>query len=148
MADHQNPKQRSANMARIRSKNTAPELAVRRALHRVGLRFRLHRKDLLGSPDIVFPRFRAALFIHGCFWHRHEGCRLASKPSTRPKFWLKKFATSIGRDEQNILALTAQGCRVGVIWQCSFKSLGEPEIANQVQAWLNGSGRSLVIPPS
>lgn len=146
MVDHLNPKQRSANMARIRSKNTALELVVRQALHRMGLRFRLHRKDLPGSPDIVFPKFRAVVFVHGCFWHRHKGCRLASEPSTRSEFWAKKFAANVSRDEQTMLRLAAQGWRVGVIWQCAVKSPGPTEIAHQINAWLNGASGSLVIP--
>src|SRR5271166_3409576 len=93
-------RQRSALMSRVRRANTAPELAVRRCAHGLGYRFRLHRKDLPGTPDIVFPKARKVIFVHGCFWHRHTGCRAASMPKTRSEFWQEKFNTNIKRDMQ------------------------------------------------
>ena len=90
--------QRSRNMAAIKSKNTKPEIAVRKLLHSLGYRFRLHRKDLPGSPDIVLPKYRTAIFVHGCFWHRHENCKYATTPKTRESFWNKKFEDNKKRD--------------------------------------------------
>ncbi len=109
---------RSKMMAGIRGRDTAPELAVRRIAHRMGLRFRLQRKDLPGRPDLVFPKHRLAVFVHGCFWHRHEGCRHASTPKSRIAFWKKKFTANVVRDARQEAALRALGWRVLVIWQC------------------------------
>ena len=108
-------------MSRIRGYDTAPELAVRRIAHRMGLRFRLHRKDLPGRPDLVFPKHRLTVFVHGCFWHRHEGCRYASTPKSQTAFWTKKFKANIARDARQEAALRKLGWRVLVIWQCETK---------------------------
>jgi DNA mismatch endonuclease (patch repair protein) len=115
--------ERSAMMARIGQRNTAPEIAVRRALHRLGLRFRLHRRDLPGTPDIVLPARRLALLVHGCFWHRHHGCRLAYTPKSRPKFWNAKFERNVTRDQEVRQALTDLGWRVLVVWECETRDL-------------------------
>jgi DNA mismatch endonuclease, patch repair protein len=97
MADRLSPQERSRNMAQIRDRDTGPELRVRRALHAAGLRFRLHRRDLPGRPDIVLPRWRTVVFVHGCFWHRHPGCRKAAVPKSRVAFWETKFAATMAR---------------------------------------------------
>lgn len=110
--------ERSALMGRIGPKDSKPELAVRRFLHRLGYRFRLHRKDLPGTPDIVFPVRRKAIFVHGCFWHRHPDCRYSSTPKTRTDFWLRKFADNIARDRRNVDQLEAAGWDVLTIWSC------------------------------
>ncbi len=102
---------RSRMMAGIKGKNTVPELALRQALHALGLRFRLHAKGIFGCPDIVLPKYRAVVFVHGCFWHRHEGCRYASMPSTRPDFWHAKFAANLERDKTVRVMLSTQGWR-------------------------------------
>lgn len=112
------PARRSALMSRIRGRDTGPELAVRRALHAAGHRFRLHRRDLPGRPDIVLPGLRTAVFVHGCFWHRHEGCRNATTPGTRTDFWQAKFAANVERDARVARALEALGWKVVVIWEC------------------------------
>ncbi|MGO4760365.1 very short patch repair endonuclease, partial [Streptomyces sp. 2MCAF27] len=109
---------RSVNMSRIRSKDTGPELLVRSALHRLGLRFRLYRRDLPGSPDIVLHRHRIAIFVHGCFWHRHENCRRASLPKTRQDYWGPKLAHNVARDLAASEKLKTAGWRVEVIWEC------------------------------
>lgn len=114
--------QRSALMSRIRSKNTKPEVTVRRMLHARGLRFRLHRRDLPGKPDIVLPRYRLVILVHGCFWHQHEGCRLASKPKTRSEYWTPKLAGNVRRDLEAQAALHALGWRVEIIWECEVRS--------------------------
>ena len=111
---------RSRNMAAIRGKDTAPELAVRRILHAMALRFRLHRKDLPGRPDIVLPKHRTVVFVHGCFWHRHEGCRYATTPKTRQEFWQTKFAANVERDSRNRTDLQQLGWRVIVVWECEL----------------------------
>ena len=121
MTDIVDSNRRSELMAGIRGRDTAPELAVRRIAHRMGLRFRLHRKDLPGRPDLVFPRHRLAVFVHGCFWHRHEGCRYASTPKSRIAFWTEKFAANVDRDARQEAALRTLGWRVLVIWQCETK---------------------------
>ena len=112
---------RSRNMAAIRGKNTAPELAVRRILHAMGLRFRLHRKDLPGRPDIVLPKHRTVVFVHGWFWHRHEGCRYTTAPKTRQEFWQSKFAANVERDSRNGTDLQQLGWRVIVVWECELR---------------------------
>ena len=108
-------------MARVRGKDTAPELRVRRIAHRMGLRFRLHRRDLPGTPDLVFPKHRLAVFVHGCFWHRHPGCGRASTPSTRPEFWQAKFDGNVERDRRRQAELIALGWTVLVLWECELK---------------------------
>jgi DNA mismatch endonuclease (patch repair protein) len=112
---------RSALMARIRSRDTRPELEVRRALHARGLRFRLHRRDLPGTPDIVLPRHRLAILVHGCFWHRHRGCGPLSLPRTRTDYWAQKFAANTKRDRKTAKALAARGWAVEVVWECEAR---------------------------
>nr|WP_298099444.1 DNA mismatch endonuclease Vsr [uncultured Shinella sp.] len=108
-------------MAGFSSKNTKPEMIVRRALHRLGFRFRLHRRDLPGKPDIVLPRHRLAILVHGCFWHQHTGCRDARIPRTRQDYWTAKFKRNLIRDEQTVEALTELGWKVAIIWECEAK---------------------------
>lgn len=112
---------RSSLMGRIRGKDTKPEMAVRRLAHRLGFRFRLHRRDLPGSPDLVFPGPQKVVFVHGCFWHRHPGCRLAYEPKSNKAFWRKKFAANVTRDEKALADLKAQGWNPLVIWECEAK---------------------------
>ena len=115
--------QRSRNMSAIKSKNTKPEIAVRKMLHALGYRFRLHRKDLPGSPDIVLPKYKTVIFVHGCFWHRHENCKYASTPKTRKEFWNKKFTTNIERDIQIQEKIKNIDWRSVVIWECETKNI-------------------------
>jgi DNA mismatch endonuclease (patch repair protein) len=114
-------------MARIGQRNTAPEIAVRRILHRLGLRFRLHRRDLPGTPDIVLPRRKLAILVHGCFWHRHAGCRFAYTPKSRVEFWNAKFDRNGARDHEVENALTGLGWRVRVVWECETRDPGALE---------------------
>lgn len=111
---------RSWNMSRIRGKNTAPELAVRSMLHRMGYRFRLHPRELPGVPDLVLPRFRTVVFVNGCFWHRHNSCQLAYSPKTRVTFWQDKFRDTIKRDEVTCATLRLLGWHVLIVWQCEL----------------------------
>ena len=121
MTDTLNKEKRSWNMSRIRSRNTKPEIAVRRILHFLGYRFRLHRKDLPGTPDIVLPKYKTVIFVHGCFWHRHKNCRYSYNPKSRVKFWRDKFAANIERDKQSAAELKMLGWRRLVIWECETK---------------------------
>lgn len=109
---------RSALMARVKGRDTQPELLVRRWLHRAGYRFRLHRRNLPGCPDIVMPRHRIAVFVHGCFWHRHPGCSRASMPRTRRSFWEAKFTRNVERDTVVRRTLEQDGWHVVVVWEC------------------------------
>lgn len=120
MADIFSPAKRSEVMSRIRGRDTVPELVVRSYLHRRGLRFRLHRRDLPGRPDIVLPAYRVAILVHGCFWHGHAGCKRASLPKTRVSFWAEKIAANRERDARSIRALEALGWRPLVVWECEI----------------------------
>jgi DNA mismatch endonuclease (patch repair protein) len=121
MVDHLDTAKRSWNMSRIRGKDTKPEIAVRKMLHAAGFRFRLHVKDLLGKPDIVLPKWKAVVFVHGCFWHRHEGCKDASAPKSRTEWWQEKFEKNVANDLKNRSALEATGWKVVVVWECELK---------------------------
>jgi DNA mismatch endonuclease (patch repair protein) len=105
-------------MSRVGQKNTLPELLVRSAAHKFGLRFRLHRKDLPGSPDLVFPKFKLVVFVHGCFWHRHVSCKLSGLPKSNVEFWREKFQKNVERDSRNYQHLRELGWGVEIIWQC------------------------------
>lgn len=137
---------RSRMMAGIGGRNTLPERHLRSALHARGLRFRIHAKELPGKPDILLPRFRAAVFVHGCFWHRHAECRYATTPATRPEFWQEKFARNISRDAAAIAALGEMEWRVAIVWECALRTpAGVEGSAANLSAWLRGSGNMLEI---
>ncbi len=118
MADPLNPSQRSENMRRIKARNTKPELTVRRLLHSLGYRYRLHAKELPGKPDIVFRGRKRAIFVHGCFWHQHEQCREGRFPGTRPEYWVPKLGRNVERDRSNSAQLVEAGWQVLIIWEC------------------------------
>lgn len=120
MADTLTPEERSALMARIRGVDTKPELAVRRALHAQGYRYRLHVRGLPGRPDLVFAKRQAAVFVHGCFWHRH-GCRRTTFPKSRQDYWQSKFDANMARDRRNEEALSGDGWRIFVAWECEIE---------------------------
>ena len=132
---------RSRMMAGIGGKNTRPEIVLRRALHARGLRYRLHDRKLPGTPDIVFRRFGAVCFVHGCFWHRHAGCPFAATPSTRGEFWRTKLDANVERDRRNRRDLLRAGWRVAVVWECALRKRIEDEIALQLDRWLRGNDR-------
>ncbi|WP_223276528.1 very short patch repair endonuclease [Sphingomonas daechungensis] len=117
----------SDRMRKIRSTDTKPEMRVRRLLHRMGFRFRLHRCDLPGKPDVVLPRYRLAILVHGCFWHQHPGCRHARLPRTRQNYWLPKLARTQERDLRNVVELNRLGWRTLTIWECSVDKLDKLE---------------------
>ena len=120
---HKVSEQRSRNMSAIKSKNTKPEIKVRKVLHSMGYRFRLHRKDLPGSPDIVLPKYKTVIFVHGCFWHRHENCKYASTPKTRKEFWESKFKANVKRDLEIQEKIKNIGWQSSVIWECELKDI-------------------------
>lgn len=113
---------RSWVMSRVRSKNTAPEIAVRSILHRLGYRFRLHQNDVPGHPDIVLKKHRTAVFVHGCFWHRHKNCRHATTPATNQGYWLPKFERTVARDRSNLREIRRLGWKAVVVWECELRN--------------------------
>lgn len=125
MADHLSVEARSKLMGRIGPKDSKPETVVRQLAHRLGYRFRLHRRDLPGTPDIVFPARRKAIFVHGCWWHRHEGCAKAKPPKSNAEFWNAKFDRNVERDKRAVSALGTLGWDTLTIWECETRDLGE-----------------------
>lgn len=137
MTDIVDRQTRSRMMAGIKGKNTKPELALRRSLHARGFRYRLHSKNVHGRPDLVLPKHRAVIFVHGCFWHRHEGCRYATTPATRAAFWKAKFDANVARDSAVRGALLAAGWRVAAIWECALRKPEQVTVAtDRLSAWL------------
>ena len=134
MTDTVDSQKRSEIMSRVRDRDTKPELIVRRIAHRLGFRFRLHRRDLPGCPDMVFPRHRSVIMVHGCFWHRHVGCKYASRPRTRVAYWEAKFKDNVVRDKGTESALRALGWRVMIIWECETKDGGA--VAARIASYL------------
>lgn len=132
MVDFLTPAQRSERMSRIRGQHSKPELALRRALHRLGMRFRLHARDLPGKPDLVFPRYKAVVFVHGCFWHRHEGCKIATTPKSNTSFWVEKFSKNVARDTRVAATLKELGWRVFIVWECDLTLSKVEETATQL----------------
>ncbi|PYF74353.1 very short patch repair endonuclease [Pedobacter nutrimenti] len=122
MADVHSKKIRSYNMSRIKGKNTKPELLVRKFLHSHGFRYRLHVKDLPGKPDIVLPKYKTVIFVHGCFWHGHEGCKYYVVPKTRTEWWLNKINGNISKDLDNKSLLIKSGWKVIEVWECGLKA--------------------------
>ena len=122
MADFLTPVERSQRMSRIRSKDTRPELALRKILHGLGLRYRLHGAGLPGRPDLVLPRYKVVVFVHGCFWHRHPGCNIATTPKSNTLFWTTKFQKNVARDRRAVSELKELGWRVLVVWECELAS--------------------------
>ena len=114
---------RSEIMSKVRNKDTRPEMIVRRLVHGLGFRYRLHCSDLPGKPDLVFSKKRKIIFVHGCFWHRHEGCKLARMPKTRIDFWQRKLTNNKERDKENVQKLQAAGWDVLVVWECETKDI-------------------------
>ena len=146
MTDIVDSQTRSRMMSGIRGKNTKPELALRRSLHAFGFRYRLHVKGILGKPDIVMPKYRAVIFVHGCFWHRHAGCRYATVPATHPEFWAAKFDANVARDAADQSALREAGWRVATVWECALLTeTSTAQTRDMVAEWLHGAGAVLEV---
>lgn len=139
MADSVSPETRSRMMAAVRGKDTGPEMAVRRGLHALGFRYSLHARRLPGRPDIVLPKYKAVIFVEGCFWHGHEGCRLFRLPSSRTDYWREKIDRNRARDHRNRAALEEMGWRHLTVWECALRrsgSLGASEAVLRTADWL------------
>ncbi len=145
MADIVDQATRSRMMAGIKGKNTQPELLLRRGLHGRGFRFRLHVAGLPGHPDICLKKHNAVIFVHGCYWHRHENCRFASTPKSHAEFWLSKFAANVERDALHQQMLKAQGCRVAVVWECTLRSTMAGTTIDLLGKWLKSDEHHLEI---
>jgi DNA mismatch endonuclease (patch repair protein) len=136
---------RSRMMAGIRSKNTTPELLIRRNLHRLGFRFRLHDKRLPGKPDLLLPKYKAVIFVHGCFWHGHD-CSAFKWPATRAEFWRSKIERNRENDMRHVRELHEMGWRICIIWECSVRKSGGDILAEHIARWLAGTAHTLEIP--
>ena len=144
MVDVMSADKRSALMSRIRGKNTAPEMIVRGYLWRAGFRFRLHSTALPGKPDLALGRFGAAVFIHGCFWHRHEGCPFYRLPKTRSEFWDEKLRGNQLRDVKAVNALAGAGWRVGIVWECTLRSAPQAT-CEKLSQWIRSNEERIVL---
>ena len=134
-------------MAAIRGSHTKPELLIRRALHAAGLRYRLHVKDLPGKPDLVFPRYKAVIFVHGCFWHRHD-CHLFRWPATGQDFWREKIGRNVVNDQRATATLLEAGWRVATVWECALKGRTRPDFAEAMQrliVWIQSGEQTITI---
>lgn len=148
MNDVHTTEQRRRNMSAIRHQDTKPELLIRSELHKRGFRFRIHRKDLPGKPDIVLPKFSAAIFINGCFWHGHE-CHLFRWPKTREEFWRNKIGGNVNRDSINSEKLLTEGYRVLTVWECAIKGKHKiciNDLTDRISDWIRSSSRQNEIP--
>ena len=132
---------RSWNMSRIKSGNTKPEIVVRSLLHNMGYRFRLQRKDLPGKPDIALPMYTSVIFVHGCFWHRHKGCKNASNPKTKKTFWREKFKANVDRDIKAQKELKSMGWRILIIWECELAEVDS--VINKLEDYLQKNHNNL-----
>ena len=133
-------------MAAIRGRDTKPELIIRKGLHARGFRFRLHGRDLPGRPDLIFPKYRVLIWVHGCFWHRHRDCRLASTPASNSGFWADKFARNVERDRQATEALRNKGWRVATVWECGLRRKDISFVIEQTKQWLLSDNPQIELP--
>jgi DNA mismatch endonuclease (patch repair protein) len=147
VADVHDTQTRSKNMAAIKGRDTKPELIIRKALHHAGFRYRLHAKDLPGKPDLVLPKYNSALFINGCFWHRHD-CHLFKWPGTRQDFWKKKIMGNVANDQKKLAMLHDAGWRTGIVWECALKGktrISEDEAIQHLSEWLKSDHKIIEI---
>lgn len=147
MTDIKTPEERSRNMAAIRSKNTKPEIIIRKALHALGFRYRLHSKNIPGKPDIVLTKYNAVIFIHGCFWHGHD-CYLFKLPKTRTEFWKEKIEWNKTHDKKVMKELEQLGWRVAIVWECALKGREKMDINKLIKLlneWLKTDSKSIVL---
>ena len=149
MVDTVDKETRSRMMAAIRGKDTKPEMVLRKALHTRGFRYRLHGKDIFGKPDLVLRKFNTVVFVHGCFWHQHSGCRYSSIPSSNRDFWLNKLNSNVARDQAVVNKLLESGWRIATVWECSLKTQNDVDISvEKLAEWLKSSNSILEIPSS
>ena len=149
MTDIVTPAVRSRIMSRIRGRDTQPEVTLRRGLHACGFRYRLHERRLPGRPDLVFAKWRAVVFVHGCFWHRHRGCPKTTRPKSRVSFWRSKFSENTARDRRQIRALRAVDWRVLVVWECALSDpKSRARTIAQAARWIPTSRKYAEIPPA
>jgi DNA mismatch endonuclease (patch repair protein) len=141
--DRIDAQRRSWNMGRIKGRDTGPEKTVRSLLHRQGFRFRLHEKKLPGKPDIVLPKWKAAIFVHGCFWHRHKNCRFCYTPKSNTAFWNAKFAGNVERDQRNQTSLREAGWKVLTVWECELadEEVLSRDLSRAIKGPLKAAGR-------
>lgn len=146
--DNKTKQERSSNMSAVHSKNTKPELFVRSTLHKLGYRFRLHKKDIFGNPDIVLPKYKIVIFVDGCFWHGHEGCPKSTLPTSNIEFWEKKLSGNKARDKTVNEVLCAEGWRVLRIWECSVKTIkARATFESDFQKWVKSGATYGELPP-
>lgn len=145
MADVVDKATRSRMMSGIRGKDTRPELILRKAMHGLGFRYRLHVADLPGKPDLVFPKYRAAVMVHGCFWHRHD-CKFATTPSSNGAFWATKFEQNVLRDALKLRLLQKKKWRTAIVWECDLRGHDGKDAADKLAAWLRSGSRTIEIP--
>ena len=149
MVDIVDKETRSRMMAAIRGNNTKPEMALRKALHARGFRYRLHGKGINGKPDLVLRKFNIVIFVHGCFWHQHSGCRYSSIPSSNRDFWLNKLNSNVAREQAVVKELLESGWRIATVWECSLKTQNDVDISvEKLAEWLKSSNSVLEIPSS
>lgn len=148
MADIVDKSTRSRMMAAIKGKNTQPEMQLRKALHAAGFRYRLHAANLPGRPDLVLPKYEAAIQVQGCFWHRHEGCPNCTTPTSNKSFWREKFSRTVERDRQNLKRLLESGWRVALVWECGLRKDGKDCCFEALSKWLKGNGSFIELPES
>jgi len=147
MSDVLTPEQRRFNMSRVRAKDTKPEMMLRRGLHSLGFRYQLHRRDLAGCPDLTFPRYKAVVFVHGCFWHGHN-CHLFKVPETRTEFWLNKISHNAERDKNAAAVLLRTGWRALTVWECALRGRGKRNLDSVLQraaSFLTGKRKLLEV---
>lgn len=145
MADVHNKATRSYNMSRIKGKDTKPEMLVRKFLHSQGFRYRLHVKDLPGKPDIVLPKYKTVIFVHGCFWHGHEGCKYFVVPKTRTDWWLNKINGNITNGNKAVKSLIAEGWKIIIIWTCNLKSVNTNDNLRSLLVLLLNEKKSKIV---
>lgn len=147
--DIKSKEERSLNMSKIRSKDTKPEVFLRKKLFALGYRYRLYRKDLPGKPDLYLPKYRTVIFVHGCFWHRHEGCHLAYIPKTNTEFWEKKFSSNVERDQRQYKELEQRKLRILIVWECTIRKMKKDsescqEILDRISGFLKESNQQFL----
>jgi len=145
LSDMFSPQKRSEIMSHIRSKNTKGEILVRKYLHRLGFRFRLHDSKLPGKPDIVLPKYRCVIFIHGCFWHAHSGCKYYRDPKTNAEYWVPKIQRNVERDKQAIYELRSLGWKVEIVWECELKKDAEARLDELVQSITQSNSNEITM---